>query len=169
MKNILALIMSIWLFSVGAAVADNRQLLGSFRDWDAFLLKTSDGNKICYMISIPKSKSPKSLSHGNPFITVTHNPMLKISNELNFVVGYDFRKNSEVSMVVDKKRKFKLFTSGSGAWGRNGKQDNAMASAMKRGSNVVMKAKSGRGNATSYRFSLSGFTAAHNAITKACR
>lgn len=169
MKNILALIISIWMFSAGAAFANDRQLLGSFRDWDAFLLKTSDGSKICYMISIPKSKSPAKLSHGNPFITITHNPMLKISNELNFVVGYNYKKNSEVSMVIDKSRTYKLFTSGSGAWGRNAKQDNAMAGAMKKGSEVVMKAKSGRGNATSYRFSLSGFTAAHNAITKACR
>ncbi|MFC7049335.1 invasion associated locus B family protein [Emcibacter nanhaiensis] len=157
------------LFSGTAAQADSRQLLGSFKSWDAFVLKKSDGEKVCYMISVPKRKLPASLKHGNPFITVSHKPKRKISNELNFVVGYSFKKDSTVTMVVDKGRSFKLFTSGDGAWGYDAKQDNAMASAMKRGMNVEMRGTSGRGNATSYQFSLSGFTAAHNAITKACR
>ncbi|MCF6195766.1 MAG: hypothetical protein GXP00_02575 [Alphaproteobacteria bacterium] len=152
-----------------SAFADNRQLLGTYRDWDAFKLKKSNGEKVCYMISIPKSASPKSLKHGNPFLTVSHKPARKIKNEVNFVVGYNFKKNSRVTMTVDKKRKFRLFTEGDGAWGDDVKADNAMTQAMKRGSNLVMRGLSGRGNNTSYRFSLSGFTAAHNAITKACR
>ena len=149
--------------------ADSRQLLGSYKDWDAFILKKDNGEKVCYMISVPKAKMPASLRHGNPFITVSHKPSRKISNELNFVVGYNFQKNSTVRMVVDKSRTFKLFTQGDGAWGYDAKQDNAMASAKKAGLSLVMHATSSRGNATSYRFSLSGFTAAHNAITKACR
>ncbi|WP_417319040.1 invasion associated locus B family protein [Emcibacter sp.] len=155
--------------TTGEALADSRQLLGSFKSWDAFVLKKSDGETVCYMISVPKRKMPASLSHGNPFITVSHKPKRKISNELNFVVGYSFKKDSTVTMVIDKKRTFKMFTSGDGAWGYDSKQDNAMATAMKRGNDLTIRATSGRGNATSYHFSLSGFTAAHNAITKACR
>ncbi len=154
---------------VNPALADNRQLLGTYRDWDAFLLKKNSGEKVCYMISIPKSSAPATLRHGNPFLTVSHKPLRKISNEVNFVVGYSFKKNSRVTMKVDKKRTYRLFTEGDGAWGDDVKSDNAMTSAMKRGSSLIMSAQSGRGNNTSYRFSLSGFTAAHNAITKACR
>ncbi|MBL4802596.1 MAG: invasion associated locus B family protein [Emcibacter sp.] len=157
------------IFVSDLALADNRQLLGTYRDWDAFMLKKSNGEKVCYMISIPKSALPKGLKHGNPFLTVSHKPARKIKNEVNFVVGYNFKKNSRVTMRIDKKRKFRLFTEGDGAWGDDVKSDNAMSQAMKRGSNLVMSALSGRGNDTSYRFSLSGFTAAHNAITKACR
>lgn len=157
------------LMSVNLAHADSRQLLGTYKDWEAYVLKKPDGEKVCYMISIPKSETPSNLRHGSPFITVSHKPARKIRNELNFVVGYNFQKNSNVRMVIDKKRVFNLFTEGDGAWGLDSKQDNAMIQAMKRGSNLKMNAKSGRGNATGYRFSLSGFTAAHNAITKACR
>lgn len=153
----------------GSARADNRQLLGTYRDWDAFMLIKGSGEKVCYMISIPKSSSPRTLKHGNPFLTVSHKPARKIKNEVNFVVGYNFRKNSRVIMRVDKKRTFRLFTEGDGAWGDDVKADNAMTSAMKHGSSLVMSAQSKRGNNTRYRFSLSGFTAAHNAITKACR
>lgn len=172
MKKIISLflgcVIGFGLF-LPSAQADNRQLLGTYRDWDAFLLKKASGEKVCYMISIPKSSKPNNLKHGNPFITVSHKPNRKISNEVNFVVGYNFRKDSRVTMKVDRKRAFKLFTEGDGAWGDDVKSDNAMTQAMKKGSNVVMSGISGRGNKTSYRFSLSGFTAAHNAITKACR
>lgn len=172
MKRIFCLFLSALigiLLTIQPSLADNRQLLGTYRDWDAFMLKKTNGEKVCYMISIPKSASPKSLKHGNPFLTVSHKPVRKIRNEVNFVVGYNFKKNSRVTMTVDKKRKFRLFTEGDGAWGDDVKADNAMTSAMKRGSNLIMSGQSGRGNNTGYRFSLSGFTAAHNAITKACR
>jgi len=156
-------------FMAAPALADNRQLLGTYRDWDAFMLKKTNGEKVCYMISIPKSSAPKSLKHGNPFLTVSHKPARKISNEVNFVVGYNFKRNSRVTMKIDKSRRFRLFTEGDGAWGDDAKSDNAMTQAMKKGGSLVMSGQSGRGNNTSYRFSLSGFTAAHNAITKACR
>ncbi len=172
MKRIFSALIYVIIGSVFGAditLADNRQMLGSFRDWDTLLLIKTNGEKVCYMISVPKSSLPRSLKHGNPFLMVSHKPARKIKNEVNFVVGYNFRENSRVTMKVDKRRTFKLFTEGDGAWGNDVKTDNAMTQAMKRGSNLVMTGMSGRGNTTSYRFSLSGFTAAHNAITKACR
>ncbi len=39
---------------------------------------------------------------------------------------------------------------------------------MKAGSNLVVKASSSRGTDTTDTYSLSGFTAAYNAISKAC-
>lgn len=161
--------LSFMVLATSISKADSRQLLSSFRDWDAFVLKTDAGETICYMISVPKSKSPNSLRHGNPFITITHKPSREIRNEVNFIVGYSFRQGSQVKMSIDKGRNFDLFTEGDGAWGYDSKQDDSMVTAMKKGNSLVMNGTSGRGNATSYRFSLSGFTAAHNAITKACR
>lgn len=157
------------LFIIEFAAADSRQLLGTYRDWDAFMLKKTSGEKVCYMISIPKSSQPSNLQHGNPFITVSHKPVKKIKNEVNFVAGYNFKKGSRVRLTVDKGKSFSMFTEGDGAWGDDVKMDNAITQALKRGANAVIAAQSRRGNNTSYRFSLSGFTAAHNAITKACR
>ncbi|MCF8474218.1 MAG: invasion associated locus B family protein [Emcibacter sp.] len=165
---VICLVVGIFLI-IDTAIADNRQLLGTYRDWDAFMLKKNNDEIICYMISIPKSSLPKALQHGNPFLTVSHKPARKISNEVNFVVGYNFKKDSRVTMKIDKNKAFSLFTEGDGAWGDDSKSDNEMAQSMKRGSNLVMSGLSGRSNETSYIFSLSGFTAAHNAITKACR
>jgi len=165
----LSVAISFVLLTTSVSVADSRQLLSSFRDWDAFVLKTDAGETVCYMISVPKSKSPSTLRHGNPFITITHKPARAIRNELNFIAGYDFQKGSTVAVLVDKQKKDALFTEADGAWAYNSNQDDAMVASMKRGDSLAINARSGRGNATSYRFSLSGFTAAHNAITNACR
>lgn len=160
---------SFVLITTGVSQADSRQLLSSNRDWDAFKLSTDAGETICYMISVPKVKTPKSLRHGNPFITVTHKPKKAIKNEFNFIAGYKFQTGSAVRVTIDKSRKEDLFTSADGAWAYDQKQDAAIVASMKRGNSLSLNATSGRGNATSYRFSLAGFTAAHNAITSACR
>ncbi len=160
---------SFVLLMTSVSKADSRQLLSSNRDWDAFKLSTDAGETVCYMISVPKDKSPKSLRHGNPFITVTHKPAREIKNEFNFIAGYKFQRGSAVNVSIDRQRKEDLFTEEDGAWAYDPKQDAALVAAMKRGNSITLAAKSGRGNATSYRFSLAGFTAAHNAITSACR
>ncbi|MBL4603183.1 MAG: invasion associated locus B family protein [Emcibacteraceae bacterium] len=165
----LSITISFIIIATSTAKADSRQLLSSFRDWDAFVLKTDAGETVCYMISVPKAKSPKSLRHGNPFVTITHKPSREIRNEFNFIAGYRFQKGSAVRVVIDKTAKDSLFTEQDGAWAYDSKQDDAIVASMKRGNSLSLNAKSGRGNATSYRFSLSGFTAAHNAITSACR
>lgn len=165
----LSIIISFLTITISSANADSRQLLSSFRDWDAFVLQTDAGEKVCYIISVPKTKTPKSLRHGNPFITVTHKPSREIRNEFNFIAGYDFRKGSAVKVIIDKTSKNDLFTEQDGAWAYDSKQDEAIIAALKRGNSLTLNGQSGRGNATGYRFSLAGFTAAHNAITNACR
>ena len=165
----LSVAISLVSLSTVNANADSRQLLSSFKDWDAFVLKTDAGETVCYMISVPKVKTPSSLRHGNPFMTITHKPAREIRNEFNFIAGYKFQKGSTVRMIIDKSVKDNLFTSEDGAWAYDSKQDDAIVAAMKRGTRMTLEARSGRGNKTSYQFSLSGFTAAHNAITNACR
>ncbi|MCC3862244.1 invasion associated locus B family protein [Pseudemcibacter aquimaris] len=165
----LSVAISSSLVFTSVAMADSRQLLSSNRDWDAFKLSKDSGETECYMISVPKVKRPNSLRHGNPFITVTHKPAKQITNEFNFIAGYNFQTSSQVRVNIDRKKQDDLFTSEDGAWAYDAKQDAALIASMKRGNRMVLNATSGRGNATSYEFSLSGFTAAHNAITSACR
>jgi invasion protein IalB len=61
-----------------------------------------------------------------------------------------------------------MFIDGDRAWGWDAAQDNDMTSAMKKGTGFTVKGTSAHGSETTDRYSLSGFTAAHNAITKAC-
>ena len=159
-------ITALWPAS-DARAADKRDLLGSYRDWDALVIRKGNGEKQCYMISVPKTKSPGNVAHGDVYVTVTHRPGVRVSDEVNFVAGYSFRPNTEVAASIGK-RNFRMFTEGDGAWLRTPREDRQMVAAMKAGESLFMRGTSSRGTSTSYRFSLAGFTAAHSAIDKAC-
>jgi invasion protein IalB len=152
------------------ASAQKRDIIGSFRDWDALIIK--EGNaKTCYMISTPKrsTANKKNVRRGDIYITVTNRPGVGVKSEVNAVMGYPLRPNSEVRFQVDGKRAQSLFTEGSTAWAYDGSDDAKIAAAMKAGSRLVVTGTSARGTRTTDTYSLSGFTAAFNAINKACR
>ncbi len=157
------------------AADQSRKRLGTYHDWQAYTLKTG-GNTVCYAISVPKKMSPKTvvrhgrrikISRGDVYITVTHRPATETSNEVNVIIGYPFRKNSHVSYRIDG-RKYTLFTMGDGAWAYDSKADARIVRAMKHGKTLVVTGRSKHGTTTRDTYSLIGFTAAHNAIDKAC-
>lgn len=161
------LVMLAAAVSATPAMAQGREFLGGFRDWDAFMERRKGGEKSCYMISVPKETAPKNVNRGEIYVIITHWPQAKIRNQVNAVVGYPFKQGSIVTATVDK-RGFKLFTDGDRAWAYDDKQDQDMVAAMKRGNKLTIEGESQRGTKTTDRYSLNGFSAALNAITKAC-
>jgi len=153
-----------------AAPAAKPRFLGGYKDWDAFTLKERNGQKICYIVSVPKSwsASRKNARRGKIYVTVTHRPRAKIRDQVNFVMGYPLKEGSEVIVTVDGKTRLKLFTEGDGAWTYSAKDDRRLVAAMKRGLKMTVTGVSQRGTRTIDRYSLTGFTAAYNAISKAC-
>jgi invasion protein IalB len=144
-----------------------RQFLGSFQDWDAFTEKRNKTETACYTIAVPKDKQPAKLKRREVYMMVTHWPKAKIENQVSVIMGYPLKKGSVVTFSLDK-RSFKMFIDGDRAWAWDSKQDNEMTDAMKKSATITIKGISARGAETTDRYSLSGFAAAHNAITKAC-
>jgi len=148
------------------ARADDRTLLGTFQAWDAFTVG-SGARKECFIASVPKSSSPGNVEHGQVYATVAHKPRVKVRDEVNIVVGYQFRTNSDVRATIGGTQ-VDMFTSGREAWARSPEQDARLVAAMKRGVEMTVSGKSARGTSTRYVFSLLGFTAAYGAINQAC-
>lgn len=158
------------LVETPAEAQETRRHLGSYRDWDAFVYG-SGSKKTCHMISVPKSwkASRKGVRRGRIYAMVSHRPEYGITGEVNMVMGYPVRQGSDSIVRVDGRKRFEFFTEGDGAWAYDPKDDKAAVDAMKRGSGMVVTATSQRGTNTTDTYSLSGFTAAYNAITRACR
>ncbi|MDX1580936.1 MAG: invasion associated locus B family protein [Alphaproteobacteria bacterium] len=148
------------------AFAQEPRSIGSWRDWDAFVLGAGN-SKICYIVSVPEKKLPTSVTHGTVYITVSHKPERKVKNEVNVVVPYSFRAGSEVRAIIGG-RVEKMFTSGGEAWAYDPESDAELVQRMKQGVSMRIKGQSARGTDVTYEFSLYGFTAAYNAITRAC-
>ncbi len=150
-----------------SAAAEQQPFLGAFGDWEAFA--EGEGNKrLCYITSIPKKHQGKYKSRGNMQAFVTHEPGAKIRGQVSFAAGYAHKKGSDVDVRIGK-GKFSLFTQNDRAWPRDGKGDRAIVQAMRRGSTMVVRGVSTRGTKTTDTYSLKGFTAAYNAINKACK
>ena len=152
--------------SGGAALAQTPTLIEQFKDWAAYSYGGAKG-KVCYALSKPTQMSPSDRNHGDVFFFVSNRPSEGVINEPMVMVGYPFKEGSSVTVDVDG-TKFTLFTKGDGAWVENAAQEKQLVAAMKAGRAMTVSGESGRGTQTSYRYSLSGVTAAIGAADKAC-
>jgi hypothetical protein len=148
--------------SLGSAVAQTPTRIGEFNDWGAFSY-SSAGGKVCYALSVPTGKKPSNVDHGDNFFLVTQRAKQNVTYEPQFMAGYTLRESSKVTVTIDG-QSFTFFTKDNSAWVENAAQEPALVSAMKAGSKMTVKAVSRRGTDTTYEYSLSGVTAALNAI-----
>lgn len=149
---------AILLTSVSTASAQSPTRIQQFNAWGAYSYK-SGNSTVCYVLSIPTTKEPASVDHGDIFFIVSQRPGQNISYEPQAMVGYSLREGSKVNVTIDNKN-FVMFTKDKAAWVENAAEEPALVAAMKTGKSMTVKATSARGTATNYAYSLSGISAA---------
>jgi invasion protein IalB len=160
-----ALAFAVGLADPSPAEAQQR-VLGTHGYWTAQVDGTGP-RRVCYIGSAPQKAEGNYTRRGDTHVLVTHRPADKVKGEVSVTAGYTYREGSEVSVDIDGKT-FKLFTRGGNAWAADAAADRVLVSAMKAGNKMVIRGTSSRGTLTTDTYSLRGFTAAHNAIDKAC-
>lgn len=125
------------------------------------------GGKVCYVLSVPTTQAPNTLDHGKVYFLVSQRPGQNIVYEPQFRAGYTLGQGSKVMVTIDEKSftMSQLQTPGVSAWLENPAEEPQLIAAMRGGTTMRVKAVSGRGNETSYEFSLKGVTAALSSIT----
>lgn len=155
------------IVSSAAAFAQTPTLLKQHKDWAAYSHAGGSG-KVCYALTKPVEMLPGDRNHGDVFFFVSSRPSEGVSAEPSLLVGYPLKEGSNVVADVDG-TKFNLFTKGDGAWVENAATEAQLIAAMKAGRQMTLSGQSSRGTNTSYKFSLSGVTAAINDAAAACR
>lgn len=163
MKNLTVAL--ICAFAVSTAPALAKQI-GTFKDWSAHA-EGKAKSRTCWIYSEPVKDEGKYSKRGRIYMLVTHRPGEKTANQVQFTAGYTFKKGSSVRVAIGAK-KFELFTNGDTAWARSTKDDTSLVAAMRGGARMIVTGQSSRGTKTKDTYSLSGITAAHKAIGKAC-
>jgi len=148
--------------SMAAAHAQSPKKLDQFDYWGVYSYQAEGGGTVCYALSAPLESTPTNVNHGDVFFLVTKRSGGSVTFEPQFMAGYILRTGSQVAVVVDDKVKFDLFTKDSSAWVESSEGENNLVTAMRAGSNMVVKAQSQRGTNTSYTYSLKGISAALN-------
>ena len=150
----------------GAAGAQEAKSLGSFNDWTAWQGTDANG-VICYISAQPQDSEPKNVNRDPIYFLVIHRKGLGTKNEVQTLIGYPFNANPDASAAVDGKA-YPMVTEGSAAWLASAGDEGGFVSAMKAGAKLIVKGLSSRGTHTTDTYSLSGVTAAMQAIDKAC-
>jgi invasion protein IalB len=165
MRGLIAIFSSLALVMLaGQAYAQSARKMAEHGDWATYSYQAQNG-KVCYVLTVPTDKQPPSLDHGDIFFFVSQRPGQKVSYEPQFIASYRFQANSKVTVTVGDKS-FSMFTKEKSAWVENAAEEPLLIAAMKSGADMKVSAKSGKGNATNYTFSLKGISAALTSIAK---
>lgn len=165
MKTYLAGILAgaLALSATGAFAQDeSTNRVNAETDWSVFV---EDDPTQCWVVSTPsetvntRDGRVVSVRRGEILMFVSFWPGQERLGEVSFTGGYPFADGSTVTMAIGS-TSFELFTDGEMAWAASPQDDDRIITAMKRGAEAVLTARSSRGTQTQDTFSLLGFTAA---------
>jgi hypothetical protein len=170
-SRILAVI-AITLSTVGASAVAQQESnrVAAETDWAVF-----QGNepKECWAVTAPKQTvntrdgNVVSVRRGDILLFVTYRPEQNISGEVSFTGGYPFADGSTATLEIAGTT-FELFTEGEYAWPATPADDQKIVTAIKRGADAVVTARSSRGTQTKDTFSLLGATSMIEEAEKLC-
>jgi Invasion associated locus B (IalB) protein len=149
----------------GAAAAAPRQI-SAHRDWAVYEITDSRG-RVCFIYSAPTEQSGNYSRRDPPALMVARLPGRPVNEEVSVQPGYTYRDKSSVEVKVDG-RPFTMFTHGEHAWTRSNDEDRALINAMKAGATMTVRGTSVRNTYSLDTYSLSGFTAAYEAMRSGC-
>ncbi|MGN6461273.1 MAG: 23S rRNA (adenine(2503)-C(2))-methyltransferase RlmN [Pseudolabrys sp.] len=90
---------------------------------------------------------------------ISTRPADKVKEEVSVILGYPAKANIDAAAEIGSAH-FVLYTQKDGAWVKNTGDEAKMVAALRSGSDVVVKAESGRGTKTSDTYSLKGLSQA---------
>lgn len=156
---------------VGAAMAqDVTNRVAADTDWAVF---EADEPRECWAVTAPKETVNTrdgrvvSVRRGDILLFVTYRPEQNVMGEVSFTGGYPFAEGSTATLEIGGTT-FELFTQGEYAWPATPADDQKIITAIKRGANAVVTARSSRGTQTKDTFSLLGATAMIEDAEKRC-
>ena len=118
----------------------------------------------CYIGSSPEEEDiPEGKQRGDAYILVyriNKNP----ESIIQINAGYPYKKDEKVLVKIDKKD-YDFFSDEDSAWTND---DDSVIYAMKKGIKLIVTGVSTRGTKTVDTYTLTGFTAAYNKLTKDC-
>ena len=153
-----------------AAAQEQSNRVAAETDWAVF---QGSEPKECWAVTAPKETvntrdgNVVSVRRGDILLFVTYRPEQNIAGEVSFTGGYPFADGSTATLDIDGTT-FELFTEGEYAWPATPADDQKIVTAIKRGSDATITARSSRGTQTKDTFSLLGATSMIEEAEKLC-
>jgi hypothetical protein len=171
------------------APAAKPALVATYGDWSVFQSQTGKA-RICYALAQPKDRAPADLKRDPGYAFISERPAEGVRNEVSFIMGFDVggappaadAKDDSKDKKKDKKKPsepivptavigdatFDLLPKGADLWVKNAAKESDLIAEMRKGSKLVIKAASKKGNVTVDTYSLAGFSQAIDRALKDC-
>lgn len=162
-------------------------LVATYGDWSVFQSQ-SGKNRICYTLAQPKERAPDDVKRDPAYAFISERPAEGVRNEVSFIMGFDVAGPAAAAESKDKKKEkekkkesesvaptavigdatFDLLPKGADLWVKNAAKESELIAEMRKGSKLVIKAASKKGNVTTDTYSLAGFKQAIDRALKDC-
>jgi len=152
------------LLSVPALASPSLQ--GSYGDWRVY--SRFDGQqKLCYVVSDAKSKSPSHVRHGDIHFIVANWKSGAAFEQPSFMADFGLKSSNPPRLRVNGSQ-YPMFVSQNEAFIAERDDEESLIKNMRAGSTMRVDAVSMRGTNVTYTFSLQGVTAALEKAQSAC-
>jgi hypothetical protein len=135
-------------------------------DWTVYTAQRGR-SKICYALTEPKARLPRSLDRDKAYLFVTVSPSENVRNEIALVMGFSTSETAPAQANVGTTQ-YLLVTKDKNAWLKNPAEENKAIATMAKGQSLVVNVQSRRGNKLTDRYSLNGFGPALDRARKEC-
>lgn len=154
------------LSMASSVLAETPQTISRYGEWTAYS-RDAGGDKICYVLSKAKTKSPSNVRHGDIYFMVASWRSGAAREQPSFLAAYSLQHSSPPTARVGNAR-YEMYTSQNEAFIDSETDEGNLVRAMRDGSTLRIDAMSQRGTSVNYTFSLDGVTAALRAARDAC-
>lgn len=140
--------------------------VAAYKDWRVYT-DTDNGERVCYATTQATDKAPRDADHGEVWFYVTKWARSGASAHPSLKVGYTLRNDLPPEARIGRTT-WTLYSVGPEAFVHDN-DENAVLSALKRGSELRVEAISARDTRVAYHFSLAGSSAAIDKAAAVCR
>jgi invasion protein IalB len=132
------------------------------------VLTTGEGrSKTCFVMTQPAERLPKGLTRDPAHVYVTMRQGEASKQEFAVITGYPLKAGAEAQITVGATG-FSAIGQNTSVWLKNPAEEPRFIGELRRGSTLVVKGTSQRGNDTTDRYTLTGFGAALERAQKEC-
>lgn len=163
MLNILLIASLVVLVASSPSLAQTPKLIRKFKAWGEYRYQ-SDNGPVCYALTVPLTKQPSNVDHGDNFFMVSNQPHQRVKLQPELKAGYQLQPDKVVITLGD--RKFPMITKDDRAWLTDVRDRTKLLTGLRSSHEMTVDAVSKRGTKTRYNYSLAGSSAALKAIAE---
>ena len=150
----------------GSPIGGGAAAVATLGDWTVYTAQRGR-SKICYALTQPKERLPRTLTRDPAYLFVTVSPSENVRNEVALVMGFSTNDAVPAQASVGA-TSYALLTKEQNAWLKNPAEEGKAIATMSKGQALLVKVQSRRGDQLTDRYSLNGFGPALDRARKEC-